>query len=159
MAILEVRTQEESVAAGSLKPRNLLILDENGRREYVRINSVQKVKTGKHGAAKVMLSGKEIISGKNVVLTYNGSISVLIATLTKKQYVIEDIFEEEDSFYMRPNDNSGVPSEVYPYNQMDQEDVNNVINAFNENNRNELLITLMMAPGYCSFEDIRPNTK
>ncbi|KAM0677749.1 hypothetical protein BDAP_000705 [Binucleata daphniae] len=159
MAILEVRAQEESIAAGSLKPKHLLIIDESGRREYVRINTVQKVKTGKHGAAKVMLSGKEIKTGKTVVLTYNGGISVLIATLTKKQYVIEDIFEEEDSFYMRPNDSSGIPSEVYPYNQMDQEDVKSVIDAFNANNRQELIITLMLAPGYCSFDDIRPNTK
>lgn len=159
MAVIEVRAQEELISAGSLKPKHLLIVEENKNRKYVKVKTVTKVKTGKHGAAKVMVTGKELDTGATSVLTFNGGNSVTVATLTKKQYVVEDIIEVNGEFYMRPNDSSGEGSQPYPYNKMDEEDVNNVIKAFEENNREELIVTLMMAPGYFSIEDIRPNNK
>lgn len=156
MAQIVAQAQEESILAGSLKPKHILIEEDGGRREYVRVNTVSKVKCGKHGSAKVIVNGKYLKSKRTANLSFVASQNVLVAALTKKQYVIEDIFESNESFYMRPNDSSGAPSEEYPYNQIDEEFVKQVMEAFEKNNNEELAVTFVYAPGYLVIDDIRP---
>lgn len=142
---------------GSLKVGNILCYEEGGNKAYIKIRQLQKVKTGKHGAAKVMIQGKDISSGKSFIHTSPGGVTCSVVELTKKPFILEDIIDEENCFFMRPNDNSNLGSDCYYCDKMDEEDVKEVRSQFEANNRGELSLMIVMAAGYISFENIRPN--
>ncbi|KAM0674308.1 hypothetical protein GVAV_001929 [Gurleya vavrai] len=156
MVFIEVIGKEEPTPAGSLKVGFIIIVEKGEKRIYVKVTDVSKCKTGKHGAAKVMVSGKEVVSGKTYDNSFRGSDSILVSSLTKKQYILEDIFEENDDFYMRPADNSGTPSQPHECNQFERDDVNKIIEIFMSNNRCELLISFSMTPEFKTVDDIKP---
>lgn len=159
MAELAEEGQFIQTVYGSLKAGNILCHEEAGTKHYIKIKDLQKVKTGKHGAAKVMIQGKDISSNRTYNLSSPGGVTCQVVEFAKKPFILEDIIDEENGFYMRPNDNSNLGSEIYYFDKMDPEDVKLVKEEFKKNNGNELSMMVVMAKDYISFENIRPNNK
>ncbi|KAG0441190.1 hypothetical protein DMUE_1237 [Dictyocoela muelleri] len=149
----------ESITAGSLKPKQIIVIDEGGKTDYVKVDKISKVKTGKHGAAKVMISGSNIKNKKNVELSFTGGTKVEVIVPIKKQWILIDYDEDGDCIFGRPNVIDSIP-ETIQCNMIDQECIRNFKAAYEAlKDDEELIFTLVTCPKLVLIDDIRTNKK
>ncbi|KAG0416900.1 hypothetical protein EQH57_1074 [Dictyocoela roeselum] len=149
----------ESVTAGSLKPKQIIVIEEGGKTDYVKVEKISKVKTGKHGAAKVMISGSNIKNKKNVELSFTGGSKVEVIVPVKKQWVLIDYDEDDDCIFARLNVNDSVPESLH-CNEIDPECIRNFKIAYEAlKDDEELIFTLVTCPKLVMIDEIRTRKK
>lgn len=146
----------EPICAGDLKVKDVYTVDELGRGDYIKVLELTKVKTGKHGAAKVIIKGKVLNTGKNCDKSYTSAQSVTRVSMKKLSFVIEEVFDETESFYMKPNDNADMGYEEYPYSQIFADDVAKILEEFkkDECRGKQATMTLLVAPNFVRLNDV-----
>lgn len=150
-----------SVAASTLKEKMIIVLDVS-RNDYVRIGKVTKVKTGKHGAAKVMVVGKNIRTGAKAEVSYSGSNKVYVVVPVKKTYTLVEIDEDEDCIYADPFMMSGMAEmETLHLNEIDPNSALLLKNANKSLDKNDSVITFatISYPRLIMIDDVNVVTK
>lgn len=132
-----------------------MTLEKTGKMTYIRVEEIDKAKTGKHGAAKVMVTGKVLGTGKKYDGSFKGDTPLHVVTLLKKSYVLLDILEHEDSLYIRPNDTSSDFPDTFPCGEVNPDDLAKLKEAFEAGNRGELTFSMVSAPGFVAIDDIK----
>lgn len=92
---------DDSLSANTLK-EGMVIVTDIGNKDYVKITKVSKVKNGKHGAAKIMITGKNVRTNNKAEVTFTGSSKIPIILPVKTTYNLIDLDEEEDCLYVEP---------------------------------------------------------
>ncbi|KAK1347344.1 hypothetical protein CWI38_0210p0040 [Hamiltosporidium tvaerminnensis] len=157
MAVLleEEEQAYESVCASDVKSGNIIMLDSANKIEYYKVSDISKVKTGKHGAAKVILEGQILGSGKNITKQFNGGIKLNKVELKKKSYVLVDVDEDNDSLCVQANTTGGNEDiEYLQLNRIQESDLSKIKEYFLAN-EGEVVFTAVTAKDYLAIEDLK----
>lgn len=98
------------IFAGDLK-KDEIISTEMGGDAYVKIKEVKRVKVGKHGSAKVLFSGVNLKTQKNVEWT--GQQTTRLFKLTPTMEPCQLLFIDSDSIHLSKATDSTVVLEIY----------------------------------------------
>lgn len=150
----------EYIEAGSLNKKDVFTLEEPGKGEYYKVSELKTCKTGKHGAAKVLIKGKVLNNNKNFDKSFTGSSTVILVNMKKQSYVIEDIIDDGDILYMKPNDNSDIYASNFYTGQIYKDDVKKIIEQFDaitKGGKTTAIVNLLIAPNFIRLiEDLKP---
>ena len=91
----------ENVEAGRLKVGSLCIIKD----KPCKVTAQSHAKTGKHGSAKVMLTGEDIFTHKKYECTYGSGDMVPAPVVTRKEYTLIDIDGEDFMMLMEDDGN------------------------------------------------------
>ncbi|EJW01235.1 hypothetical protein EDEG_04046 [Edhazardia aedis USNM 41457] len=91
------------VSAGSLKEGQVILneIPPNGW-EYVKIVKTSKCKTGKHGSAKVMLEGRNVVTHANRKIVKTSGENVQVINFVRIAYEVTDALPEDGFIFVRP---------------------------------------------------------
>lgn len=152
---------DDTRQANALKEGMVIVTDESTK-EYVKITKRDKVKNGKHGAAKIMITGKNVRTGNKAEVTYTGGTIVSIVSPIKTTYVLSDLDDEEDCLYAEPFVSSGhAEIQTLHLNQIDKNGVELIRNTYKEiNNDKESIVFITMAyPGLILVDSVKAVSK
>lgn len=146
---------DSSVNANTLKEKTVIVADAD-RKDYVRITSVTKVKTGKHGAAKVMISGKNIRTNLKAEMSFSGGSKVYVVIPVKKTYVLVDFDEEEDCIYADPLISTGYTEmETLHCNEIEKDRVKLLLETIKSAGEDAVIqFATVSCPGMVLLEEI-----
>lgn len=96
----------ENTEAGRLKAGSLVMIKE----KPCKVTHQSHAKTGKHGSAKVMLTGEDIFTHKKYECTYGSGDMVPAPLVTRKEYTLIDI--DEDDFMMLMDEVGNIKEDV-----------------------------------------------
>ncbi|KAF7682779.1 hypothetical protein TCON_2005 [Astathelohania contejeani] len=147
----------ESICASCLKPRQVMIVKKKDSAEYLKINTISKVKTGKHGAAKVMISGQFLGLETNGNFTYNGGMKISIVVPKRKIYVLIDFDEHNDIILVKNSAETSYEIFELPIHNLSIEDVEELKKAYKyaKMTERELTFGLTACHDYCKVDDIK----
>lgn len=152
---------DDTRQANALKEGMIIVTDENNK-EYVKITKKDKVKNGKHGAAKIMITGKNVRTGNKAEVTFTGGSIISIISPIKTTYVLADLDEDEDCLYAEPFISSGHSEIVTLHlNQIDKNGVELIKNTYKEMNidKDSLIFITMVYPGLILIDSVKTATK
>ncbi|KRH92913.1 Translation initiation factor 5A (eIF-5A) [Pseudoloma neurophilia] len=152
---------DDALPANTLKPNMIIVLDASSK-EYVKITSVDKVKNGKHGAAKIMITGKNVRTGNKAEVTFTGSVKVPIVQGVKTTYTLFDLDEEEDCLYAEPQTMGGQAEMITIHlNQIEKTGVELLKTTFSSIKGDEEVISFvtMEYPGFMLVESAKAVSK
>merc|ERR1712116_101375 len=110
------------VDVNSLKNGMIVIKDEKGN--LMKIKEITTCKTGKHGAAKASISGKDIRNGMNVVMSKSTAETVKVVQPKKRSYILQEFDEYDDCLYADPSVGRGqIETETLHLNQIEKSSV------------------------------------
>merc|ERR1712054_40915 len=123
---------DASVAANTLK-NGTIIVGSMKNLEYIKISDISKVKTGKHGKAKVMVVGKNVKTSNKFETSFPGGAKVFVVEPKKKTVALIEIDEEEDCIYADPVHSIGTGEmQTLQMNEFDKNDIESIKKAFDE---------------------------
>merc|ERR1711915_97353 len=128
----------------------MIIVTDANLKDYVKVTNIDKVKTGKHGAAKVMVTGKNVRTGNKAEAQFTGSTKVPIVIPSKSTYILIDLDEEEDCLYVEPVTVTGQGEmTTLQLNEVDKAGVELIKSAYSTLNKEDDLISFvtMTYPG------------
>jgi translation elongation factor P/translation initiation factor 5A len=131
---------------GSLKKGSIAMLKDRP----CKILEISISKVGKHGSAKAIVKGSDIITDKIIVTSSTTTSPVWIPLVEKKLFTLVDI---EEKGYLELQDESGI---IYNY-KVNCEDVNYTFIIDNKEKHN-LLITILFVLDEHRLIDARINT-
>lgn len=146
---------DSSVCANTLKERTIIVADAD-RRDYIKIMNVSKVKTGKHGAAKVMISGKNIRTNLKAEMSFSGGAKVFVVVPVKKTYVLVEYDESEDCLFADPLVASGYAEmETLHCNEIEKDRIQLLIDTIKSAEEDSVIhFATVSCPGMILLEDI-----
>ncbi|KAF7681008.1 hypothetical protein TCON_2378 [Astathelohania contejeani] len=149
--------QFESICASSLKPRQVMAIENGGNMEYLKISNISKVKTGKHGAAKVIVEGQYLGSGNNGVMSFNGGIKVNVVVPKKKMYDLIDFDEHNDTILVKLSAEGAHDIIELPTQNLSAEDKESLKSAFEDSQTSgkEVSFSFTTCYGYSKVDDIK----
>jgi translation initiation factor 5A len=128
------------VDTNRLKPGSLVMMKGNP----CKVTEVSTAKTGKHGSAKVILKGKDLLTMKVYECTYHAGDLVDAPTITRKEYQLLHV--DEDRLELLTADGE-VKSDVNLPTEEHLKDVKNKILEIFEAGKNECLVTVIDCMG------------
>ena len=131
----------EKVPAGGLKKGSLVMI--KGR--PCKVVDFSTAKTGKHGAAKAMITGIDIFSSNKLECTYSTGDNVDAPVVTKIEYTLINI--DEEGFVTLMQDNGDLKEDLKLPEDDWLKDVVAKIKDIFEQGKNECLVTVLSALG------------
>jgi translation elongation factor P/translation initiation factor 5A len=139
---------KEYISAGDVKEKDVVLL----KGKPCKINVIKKSKTGKHGSAKVVMEGYDILTDNKIKTFYTTAESIPVPKLSKESYCLTDINESENLVSTLDSSNRNVD---FPFN-CDDEMRTRIIESFNDNeSNNEILIDVLCCMGQTRIVGIK----
>lgn len=152
---------DDSESANKLKAGMVIVTDPNVK-EYIKVTNIDKVKTGKHGAAKVMVTGKNVRTGNKAEAQFTGSTKVPIVLPSKSTYMLIELDEEEDCLYVEPITVTGQGEMMtLQLNEIDKSGVELIKTAYSSLNKEDdvLSFVTMSYPGLLLIDSVKTVSK
>ena len=130
----------EKVNSNRLKIGSLVMIKGNP----CKVTDVSTAKTGKHGSAKVILNGKDILTAKTYVCTYHAGDMVDAPIVTRTEYTLLNL---EDTNLDLLESSGEVKSDVNMPEYDHLKDVANKIKTIFQEAKKECLITVIATLG------------
>lgn len=142
------------VDVNSLKNGMIVINEEKGN--FFKIKEITTCKTGKHGAAKASISGKDIRNGMNVVMSKSTAETAKVVQPKKRSYILQEFDEYDDCLYADPSVGRGqIETETLHLNQIEKSSVDVLKSMIDSHPDDEITFTTVTYPGFVLLEDIR----
>lgn len=139
----------EKVDSNRLKNGSLVMIKGNP----CKVTEVSTAKPGKHGSAKVILKGKDVLTAKVYECTYHAGDMVDAPIVTRQEYTLLNI---EDTALELLDPNGEVKSDVdLPENVEHLKDVCSTIKRIFEEGKKECLITVINCMGTEQVLEVR----
>lgn len=135
---------QEYIGANSVKKGSIVML----KNRPCRISDIAISKPGKHGSAKAVMTGYDIITDKKIQTFYITSDNVPVPKIEKQVYLLMDINDD----ILTVLDNSG-KSQDYKFN-CDNELQSKIIESFSNPN-NETYIEILTCIGHNRITDLK----
>ncbi|KAF7702654.1 hypothetical protein CDIK_0504 [Cucumispora dikerogammari] len=139
--------------AGTAKVGETVSLERGGN-EYCKIKNTKRVKPGKHGAAKVIITGVNIMTGKCIEWQFTQSTTLYKVASTQETYLLLHIdVETKEIHYQKPNDPSDYKVMSFSQIAVGLDDLILKEGELGEND--ELTFILCEYPSFSILKDIR----
>merc|ERR1711974_20559 len=149
----EYDSRFSATCAGDVKTGEIISEHMSGS-TYFKIKDLKKVKVGKHGAAKAMITGVNIKTQKNVELTTQQSTRLFKINPTQEAYQL--LFIDSDNLSLLKVNDSSVLKEVYFSDIVGGLEELKKAEA-NKGDDQDIVLTLVEYPAYSIIKDIRTN--
>ena len=131
----------EKIQAGCLKIGSLVMIKDHA----CKVTSFSTAKTGKHGAAKAMVTGVDIFSAAKYECTFSTTDNVDSPVVVKKEYTLNFI---DDEGYMSLMTESGEMKEDLKIPEEEWlKDVTDKVREIVDAGKKECLVTIVSAMG------------
>ena len=130
----------EKTDSNRLKNGSLVMIKGNP----CKVTDVSTAKPGKHGSAKVILKGKDVLTGKTYECTYHAGDMVDAPKLARTEYTLLNI---DDMVLELLDANGEVKSDVNLPEEEHLSDVKKKIKEIFEEGKRECLITVLATMG------------
>lgn len=130
----------EKTDSNRLKNGSLVMIKGNP----CKVTDVSTAKPGKHGSAKVILKGKDVLTGKTYECTYHAGDMVDAPKLARTEYTLLNI---DDMVLELLDGNGEVKSDVNLPEEEHLSDVKKKIKEIFEDGKRECLITVLATMG------------
>jgi translation initiation factor 5A len=142
----------EKTDSNRLKPGSLVMIKGNP----CKVTETTTAKPGKHGSAKVILKGKDIITSKVYECTFHAGDMVDAPIVSRQEYVLLNI----DDAQLELLDPSGeIKSDVNLPELEHLKEVSNNIKRIFEEGKKECLVTVMNCMGRELATEVREGTE
>ena len=129
----------EKVQAGCLKKGSLVMI----KGKPCKVTEFSTAKTGKHGAAKAMVTGLDIFTGNKLECTFSTGENVDAPVVSKAEYQLVDI--DDDGFCSLMLDNGDIKQDLKLPDD-EKELCENIKGAFGQG-EDTVLVTVLSALG------------
>jgi translation initiation factor 5A len=133
-------SQFEKTDSNRLKPGSLVMVKGNP----CKVTDVTTAKPGKHGSAKVILKGKDILTSKVYECTFHAGDMVDAPIVKRSEYTLLNI--DEDALELL-DQNGEVKSDVNLSNAEHLKDITNKIKEIFDEGKKECLVTVIACMG------------
>ena len=131
----------EKVQAGCLKNGSLVMI----KGHPCKVVSFSTAKTGKHGAAKAMVTGIDIFSSNKYECTFSTSENVDAPVVQKKEYTLVNI--DDEGFMALMNESGEMKEDLKMPEEEWLKDVTDKAREIVEAGQKECLVTIVSAMG------------
>ena len=138
----------EKTDTNRLKPGSLVMIKGNP----CKVTEVSTAKPGKHGSAKVILKGKDILTGKVYECTYHAGDMVDAPIVKRVEYNLLNI---DDQALELLDGNGEVKSDVNLPEEEHLKEVASNLKAFFEESTHEVLVTVLACMGKEQVIEVR----
>ena len=142
-------TGMEKVQAGSLKKGSLVMI--KGR--PCKVVDFSTAKTGKHGAAKAMVTGIDIFTANKLECTFSTGDNVDAPVVTKTEYSLINI--DDEGFVTLMQDNGDVKEDLKLPDDEWLKDVAAKVKEIFDGGKNECLVTVLKSLGTEKIVSVR----
>lgn len=139
-----------------LKVGDVYVIESAGKYDYVKVGSIKNIKSGKHGSAKVVAKGNNILTGRTCDNSFTSGARVTTVKLKRSDYTMIDIDADEISVVTSGSEQNIQTLKVSDFDPKDIERLNGCINRDAET---ETTFSVVSAPDLCIVEDIRKDGK
>ena len=138
----------EKIESNRLKPGSLVIMKDCP----CRISDVTTAKPGKHGSAKVICKGKDILTGKVYECTFHAGDMIDAPIVNREEYTLLNI---DDTVLELLGPNGEVKSDVNLPEEEHLKDIAKKIRDIFEEGKKECLFTVLKTMGQEQVVDVR----
>ena len=131
----------EKIQAGCLKHGSLVMIKDHP----CKVVNFSTAKTGKHGAAKAMVTGIDIFSSSKYECTFSTTDNVDAPLVVKKDYILN--FVDDEGFMSLMNDQGEMKEDLKLPEDEWLKDVTDKAKAILEEGKKECLVTIVSAMG------------
>ena len=131
----------EKIQAGCLKNGSLVMI----KGHPCKVVSFSTAKTGKHGAAKAMVTGIDIFSSNKYECTFSTSDNVDAPVVQKKEYTLN--FIDDEGFMALMDESGGMKEDLKVPEDEWLKDVTDKCKEILEEGKKECIVTIVSAMG------------
>jgi translation initiation factor 5A len=139
----------EKIQAGSLKIGSLVMI----KGHPCKVVSFSTAKTGKHGAAKAMVTGIDIFSSNKYECTFSTGENVDAPVVERKEYTLN--FIDDEGFMALMNESGDIKEDLKVPEEEWLKDVVEKARAILEDGKKECLVTVVSAMGQEKLISVR----
>ena len=143
----------EKIQAGCLKIGSLVMI----KGHPCKVVSFSTAKTGKHGAAKAMVTGIDIFSSNKYECTFSTSENVDAPVVVRKEYTLN--FIDDEGFMTLMNESGDLKEDLKLPEEEWLKDVSEKCKQILEAATNECLVTVVSAMGNEKLISVREGNK
>ena len=145
-------SRTEKTDSNRLKPGSLVMIKGNP----CKVTETTTAKPGKHGSAKVILKGKDIVTSKVYECTFHAGDMVDAPIVSRQEYVLLNI-DEGNMELLDPN--GEIKADVSLPELEHLKDVSNAIKKIFDEGKKECLVTVLNCMGKELATEVREGTE
>lgn len=139
--------------AGTAKVGDIVSMERGGN-EYCKIKSTKRVKPGKHGAAKAIIIGVNILTGKCIEWQFTQSTTLYKVVFSQETYLLLHIdMDGKEINYIKQNDAS--ENKVISFSQIGSGLDDLILKVGEIEDNEEITFILCEYPSFAIIKDIR----